>query len=72
MRIPVIGVLGGAFVAYRKLLRPYVDDRSATAEWERKRNHESRNDLSSAAPNVDSFRDDGSARAYFTTMKLGY
>ena len=24
----------------------YVDDRSATAEWERKRDHESRNDLS--------------------------
>ena len=67
MRIPVIGVLGGAFIAYRKLVRPYVDDRSATAEWERRRDHESRNDSSSAVPNVDSFRDDGSARVYFTT-----
>lgn len=66
MRIPLISVLGGAFVAYRKLVRPYVDDRSATAEWERKRDHESRNDSSSASSNIDILRDDGSARAYFT------
>ncbi len=64
--VPIVGVLGGgAFVlAWRKLLRPYVDDRSATAEWERRREHESR---MSGAHDVheDSFRDDGAARAYF-------
>ncbi|KAL3785439.1 hypothetical protein ACHAW5_010919 [Stephanodiscus triporus] len=62
MKVPVIGILGGAFVAWRKLLKPYMDDRSATAEWERRRDHESR---TTASVHEDSFRDDGAARAYF-------
>ncbi len=63
--VPIAGVLGGgAFViAWRKLLKPYVDDRTATAEWERRREHESRK--SAHDVHEDSFRDDGAARAYF-------
>ena len=64
LKVPVVGVLGwGAFVAWRKLLRPYMDDRSATAEWERRREHESRKCARDA--HEDSFRDNGAARAYF-------
>ncbi|KAL7548080.1 hypothetical protein ACHAWF_011384 [Thalassiosira exigua] len=61
-KLHVVGLLGGAFVAWRKIFRPYMDERTATAEWERQRDHEAQ---SSEGLHVDSSRDGGSARAHF-------
>eukprot|EP00586_Coscinodiscus_wailesii_P003600 CAMPEP_0172489894 /NCGR_PEP_ID=MMETSP1066-20121228/20164_1 /TAXON_ID=671091 /ORGANISM="Coscinodiscus wailesii, Strain CCMP2513" /LENGTH=606 /DNA_ID=CAMNT_0013258085 /DNA_START=279 /DNA_END=2099 /DNA_ORIENTATION=+ len=33
-------LLGGTFVGFRKVIRPWMDNRLATAEWERQREHE--------------------------------
>jgi hypothetical protein len=38
--IPVLGVAGGALAGFRKILQPWMDSRSASAEWERQREHE--------------------------------
>jgi hypothetical protein len=40
-KIPIIGVAGGLFAGFRKIYRPYWDDRTASAEWERQRDNES-------------------------------
>lgn len=61
-KIPVIGLVGGFYVAWRKVVRPFMDTRTATAEWERQRDYEAR---TSEAFREDSFRDSGSAKAYF-------
>jgi len=37
---PVIGVAGGLFAGFRKVLRPWMDSRKASAEWERQRQRE--------------------------------
>ena len=66
MKFHLIGLFGGAFVAWRKIFRPYMDDRTATAEWERQRDYEAQ---TSESFHVDSFRDSGSAKRYFTRNK---
>jgi hypothetical protein len=38
--IPVLGVAGGALAGFRKILQPWMDSKSASAEWERQREHE--------------------------------
>jgi DnaJ-domain-containing protein 1 len=38
--IPVLGMAGGAFAGFRKVLQPWMDNRSASAEWERQRENE--------------------------------
>ena len=38
--IPVLGVAGGIFAGFRKIIQPWMSHRSATAEWERQREHE--------------------------------
>lgn len=60
-RIPIIGALGGAFVGFRKVIRPWMDNRWASAEWERQREH----DASTIHDHVDDFVDRGGARRYF-------
>ncbi|KAL9182768.1 hypothetical protein ACHAXT_004047 [Thalassiosira profunda] len=62
MKIPILGALGAAFVTWRKIARPYMDERTATAEWERQRDHEAQ---TADAFHEDAFRDSGSAKAYF-------
>lgn len=61
MRFHIVGILGGVFVAWKKLFRPYIDERSADADWERQRANESQK----STIREDSFRDTGSAKAYF-------
>lgn len=62
MRFHIVGVLGGIFVAWKKLFRPYMDERSADVEWESQRAIESQK---SGTIREDSFRDTGSAKTYF-------
>jgi hypothetical protein len=66
MRVPVIGILGGAFVGFRKIIQPWMDNRWATAEWERQREHEAIMD-DTHHDDVDrtDFFDDGSAERFF-------
>ena len=66
MKFHIVGLFGGAFIVWRKLFRPYMDARSATAEWERQRDYEAQ---SSESFHEDSFRDTGSAKAYFIRNK---
>lgn len=63
MKFHLIGLFGGLFVAWRKIFRPYMDDRNATTEWERQRDREAQ---TSESFHEDSFRDTGSAKRYFT------
>ena len=64
MRFHIVGLLGGgAFMAYRKLVRPYMDDRAASAEWERQREHDAQ--MKEPYAHMRQFRDDGSAKRYF-------
>jgi len=39
-RVPLLAVLGAAFVAVRKVIQPYYHHTTSRAEWERQRNHE--------------------------------
>jgi len=53
---------GGAVIAWRKLIRPYLDDRAASAEWEQQRKHDAQMD----SFQYYEFRDsEGKAEAYF-------
>jgi hypothetical protein len=62
VRLPLFGFLGGIFVGFRKIIQPWMDNRSASAEWERQREYES---LARDHLRVDDFVDNGSARRYF-------
>lgn len=67
MKFHIIGLLGGgAVMAWRKLVRPYLDDRAATEEWRQQRDEEARMD----SFNYREFRDpSGTAQAYFSRNK---
>jgi len=68
MRFHIVGLLGGgALLAYRKLLRPYMDDRAASAEWERQREHDAQ--MAETYDRIRHFRDSGSAKMYFYRSK---
>ena len=63
MRLPLIGAIGGAFVGFRKIIRPWMDNKFASASWEREREHES---IESKYPErADDFVDNGSAKRYY-------
>ena len=38
--LPLVSVFSGAFVGYRKIIQPWMDQRYASAEWERERENE--------------------------------
>lgn len=66
-RLPLFGLIGGAFVGFRKIIRPWMDNRFASAAWEREREHES---LESEHPErADDFFDNGAAKRYFMNNK---
>ena len=65
---PVIGVAGGAFAGFRKVLQPWMDNRKASAEWERQRQNEMYEDEDEASgkSKMNDFNDvAGRARAHF-------
>ena len=63
MKLHIVGLFGGALIVWRKLVRPHMDNRAATAEWERQRVHEAQK---SESFSDNSFLDNGSAKMYFT------
>jgi hypothetical protein len=63
LRIPIVGLLGGVFVGFRKVVQPWMDNRSATADWERQREHEAYMD--DHFDHIDDFADSGAAKRYF-------
>jgi len=66
-RLPLFGLVGGAFVGFRKIVQPWMDNKFASAAWEREREHES---LESKYPEqADDFVDSGSAKRYFQNNK---
>lgn len=66
-RLPLIGAIGGAFVGFRKIIRPWMENRFASAAWEREREHES---IEKEYPeHADDFVDNGSAKRYYMNNK---
>ncbi|KAL3796774.1 hypothetical protein HJC23_010921 [Cyclotella cryptica] len=64
MKFHIVGLLGGGTVmAWRKLIRPYLDDRAADAEWKQQRENEARMNSFQYIEFRDSER---KAEAYFT------
>ena len=67
-KIPIIGAATGAVAGYRKILQPWMDNRTASAEWERQRDNDSRMDEEDLHFQRD-FRDGGEARRFFQSNK---
>jgi hypothetical protein len=63
LRVPVIGLLGGVFVGFRKVIQPWMENRSASADWERQREHEAY--MEDRFDHIDDFVDSGGAKRYF-------
>lgn len=66
-RIPLIGAVAGAVVGFRKVVQPWMDNRAASAEWERQREHEAR--MKDTFVFRNDFVDDGTAEKYFRTHR---
>ena len=66
-RFHIVGVVGAGFVAFRKIIKPWMDNRSASVEWERQREHEAY--MQDYWDHVDDFVDSGSARRYFKRQR---
>jgi hypothetical protein len=66
-KIPVIGLAGGVVAGYRKIYQPWMDARTASADWERQREHEARmeEDEEEALRHRDAFYDSGASQRYF-------
>lgn len=68
-RIPIISVLGAGFVAFKKIAKPWYDNRIAGAEWERQRENEKY--MADHDDHIDDFFDSsGTARAYFQRNRI--
>ena len=68
---PIVGAAGGLFAGFRKIVKPWMDSRRASADWERQREHES--EMTEDAESVRGMNDfedlSGSARKYFNRHK---
>jgi len=65
-RFHIIGIVGSAgFITFRKLIKPWMDSKTATAEWERQRLHEAQMHKHGEKVYTSHFTDDGSASRYF-------
>uniref|UniRef100_A0A7S4JEH1 J domain-containing protein n=1 Tax=Odontella aurita TaxID=265563 RepID=A0A7S4JEH1_9STRA len=62
-RFHVIGAIGAGFVAFRKIVKPWIDNRTASAEWERQREHEAY--MQDHWNHKNDFVDSGYAKKYF-------
>jgi len=64
MKLHIVGLFGGLFVTYQKIISPYFADKESREKWERQRDHEAELQQSKS---YRSFRDySGSAQQYFT------
>jgi hypothetical protein len=67
---PVIGVTGGLFAGFRKVIQPWMDNRKASADWERQRQHEAEMAEDENTNKMNDFHDvSGRARAHFLQNK---
>ncbi len=63
---PVIGVAGGLFAGFRKVLQPWMDSRRSSAEWERQRQNEAEMTEEEGRFRMNDFNDvSGRARSHF-------
>ena len=62
--IPIIGAATGAVAGYRKILQPWMDNRSASAQWERQRENEANMEEEDIRLRND-FTDPGDARRFY-------
>lgn len=62
LRLPLIGLLAGTFVGFRKILQPLYRQYTGSAEWERQRENETFEKMDS---HKDDFIDSGAAQRYF-------
>jgi hypothetical protein len=69
VRIPPVAALAGLFVGFRKLVRPWMDNKRASAEWERQRAHDAEMHEETHATFGQDFVDNGSAQSYFQRNK---
>jgi len=70
VRLPLVGMMGGAFVGFRKIIQPWMDNRSASADWERQRDHEQYVNEDHLNDFLDDFSDvRGEAKRYFQQNK---
>jgi hypothetical protein len=67
-KIPIIGAATGVVAGYRKILQPWMDNRTATAEWERQRENEARMQEEDLRFRSD-FIDNGDAQRFFQRNK---
>ena len=68
-RIPIISVLGASFIAFKKIAKPWYDNRVAGAEWERQRENEAYMD--DIDDRIDDFHDrNKSGRSYFQRNRI--
>ena len=69
-RFHIIGIVGGAgFITFRKLIKPWMDSKTASAEWERQRLHEAQMHEHGERDYTSHFKDDGGAMRYFYQNK---
>eukprot|EP00814_Leptocylindrus_danicus_P001005 CAMPEP_0116009610 /NCGR_PEP_ID=MMETSP0321-20121206/3529_1 /TAXON_ID=163516 /ORGANISM="Leptocylindrus danicus var. danicus, Strain B650" /LENGTH=545 /DNA_ID=CAMNT_0003478593 /DNA_START=165 /DNA_END=1803 /DNA_ORIENTATION=+ len=65
-RFPIVTAAAGGFALYRKFMRPYLEHVVSKDEWEKQREREAGGMQDDYAwSHRNSFRDDGSAKAYF-------
>ena len=65
--IPIVGIGGGLFAGFRKILGPWLEHRTASAEWEREREYEQ--GLKEEFYIENDFVDRSGAEAYFVRNK---
>jgi hypothetical protein len=65
VRLPLFASVAAIFVGFRKVVQPFFRKRSATAAWERQREHEAAMDDDSFTTTGFDFADSGAARTYF-------
>ena len=65
--VPLIGAATGVLAGYRKIVQPWMDNRSASADWERQRDHEARMEEGMGSRN--DFVDSGAALRFFNQNK---
>lgn len=64
-KVPILGVAGGVVAGYRKIYQPWIDNQSASAEWERQREHEALMEEEDFLRKDDFVDSSGAARLYF-------
>lgn len=64
-RIPLVGAFVGFVIGYRKIVQPWMDSRSASAQWERLREYEA----TMKVDITDDFADSGTAQRFFQSNR---